>query len=236
MNPRTIQDSQFVPLHFLYEHEGFTLAFGRWENKDHALAMRWDGDGDAPGFPRGAGGQPKWFLVKRELRWPLLCTLLSSPPIHGSNVAGIAAALNVIVAETSGGGGLLQEPLASQWQAIVGKQIRIEPLPDLEAANDSQYMFRIQEVTESDVSLEKLSTNQSIRIPLFALSRPWGKETDGGFRAVIRHGALRFLNNTQRWRWAPDVAPAHGLQRAAPQSQRTVTMQAGHGRKIPGQF
>lgn len=102
MDPRTIRDSQFAPIHFVYADGGFTIAFGLWEDEYYSLGMRWDGEGDAAGYPLGRGGRPKWLVVKQELAWPILCSLLAAPASSGANVAAIVAALNVVEAERVG--------------------------------------------------------------------------------------------------------------------------------------
>jgi len=51
--------------------------------------------------PTGRGGRPKWFVVQRELSWPILCSLLAKPVINkgGANVSAVVAGLNVLDAE-----------------------------------------------------------------------------------------------------------------------------------------
>lgn len=125
---------------------------------------------------------------------------------------------------------MLQEPLSSHWQAILGKRVCVEPPYDLENPTESQSLFIVHEVTAADVSLEKLSNQQYVRVPLFALSRPWGKETEGGLRATITHGALRFVQNAQRWRWMPQGVALQPVEQTPPQLRRRVPIQAGGGR------
>ena len=104
MDPRSLHDSQFRLIHILYQDDGFTIAFGIWEDDTYLLAMRWDGEGDAAGYPVGRGGRPKWFVVQRELSWPILCSLMAAPVINkvGANVSAVVAALNVLDAERAG--------------------------------------------------------------------------------------------------------------------------------------
>ncbi len=100
MDPRSINDSQFRLIHILLEDNGFTIAFGTWEDESYVLAMRWDGEGPATGYPVGRGGRAKWFVVQRDLAWPMLCSLLATPVIsRGANVSAVVAALNVLDAE-----------------------------------------------------------------------------------------------------------------------------------------
>ena len=45
--------------------EKWSIAKGRWEG-DPAVAIRWDGDDDALGYPSSAG-HPVWFVLPRPL-------------------------------------------------------------------------------------------------------------------------------------------------------------------------
>lgn len=241
MDARKINDSQFAPLHFLYEREGFTVAFGVWEDKDYAIAVRWDGEGDAPGFPRGSGGQPKWLVLHRDLRWSFVCTLLATPSTPGNDVAGIAAALNVMTAERPGWAeGWLATPVRSHWLAAVGKQICIEPLYDLTQPNEpSQYHFLVRDVTATDVGLHKISFQQDVRVPLFALSSPFTDNDGVTLRATVLRGAIRFVlvqGMAKRWRWMPQdgaqiSSTTSGAPAPTPVTIRRVPIQSG--RRIP---
>src|SRR5436309_2904690 len=115
MDPCTIHDSQFTIIRpLIYHSDGFTAAFGLWERQHHCVAMRWDGEGDAPGFPLGRGGRAKWLALPKELTRPVLCSLLAAP-MPGISVPAIAQALGVLDAETAGSPvvGLLDEQVVA---------------------------------------------------------------------------------------------------------------------------
>lgn len=111
-------------------------------------------------------------------------------PPHQYSVAAPAIASK----ETS------DQALFRAWSERVGKTISLEPLSGIPRRKPDPW-FRVDDVTDADVGFTKTSTTQSLRVPLWALSRPWGKESEGELRARIQSGRLRFNLETERWRW-----------------------------------
>ncbi len=61
VNPRNFQVQQV-----LYNDGDFSIAWGKWQGGNMRMAMRWNGEGDDPGYP-SAFKNPIWFLVSDKL-------------------------------------------------------------------------------------------------------------------------------------------------------------------------
>jgi hypothetical protein len=68
VNPSRVNPKNFQVVEVLYDLNGFSVAWGRYEHGDIQLAMRWNGeDGDEDiGYPN-AFGNPMWFMLPPEL-------------------------------------------------------------------------------------------------------------------------------------------------------------------------
>ena len=76
MNPEKVRPKNFEPKKILYNENGFSIAYGIWEKKDHVIAMRWNGDSEEdPGYPK-VFGNPMWFIIHDDLMTTILKSLL----------------------------------------------------------------------------------------------------------------------------------------------------------------
>lgn len=91
-------------------------------------------------------------------------------------------------------------PLADEWRRLVGQRVCLEPLVGMPDERPDPW-FEVEGVTEVDVKFLKRSNDQHVRLPLHALSPPWGAPSEGGIRASIEAGRLVFDSGTERWRW-----------------------------------
>jgi len=83
-NPNSVNPHNFNTLEIVYSLNGFSIAWGEWEDGTRRLAMRWDGEGDDKGYPK-TFGNPVWFLLPNELSLPFLKALdIYSPKTHGN--------------------------------------------------------------------------------------------------------------------------------------------------------
>lgn len=87
VNPHNFQVHQII-----YNDGDFSIAWGRWEDGNMHLAMRWNGDGDA-GYPK-TFGNPVWFLIPGNLSIPILRGVLGA---EFSNAEAIADAIKDII-------------------------------------------------------------------------------------------------------------------------------------------
>jgi hypothetical protein len=72
--PEDVNPSNFEVIEVVYNLNGFSIAWGIWEEGNHRLAMRWNGNGDDQGYPK-TFGNPVWFILPQELSFPLLQAL-----------------------------------------------------------------------------------------------------------------------------------------------------------------
>lgn len=68
MDPEKVTPAKFKVHTVIYNNGEFSVAYGRWENSDSRLAMRWNGDGQDIGYPN-QGGNPLWFQLPNENIW-----------------------------------------------------------------------------------------------------------------------------------------------------------------------
>lgn len=59
----------------LMDDSEFSVAVGVWQKTERRLAMRWNGDGDDPGYPK-LFRHPVWFVLPEKLTMPTLKALL----------------------------------------------------------------------------------------------------------------------------------------------------------------
>lgn len=69
MKPELVKPSKFNIHTVIYDNGEFSIAYGKWENTDLRLAMRWNGDSEEEvGYP-SQGGNPLWFQLPNEGIW-----------------------------------------------------------------------------------------------------------------------------------------------------------------------
>ena len=72
--PEDVNPWNFEVREVIYDNNGFSVAWGIWEEDNERLAMRWNGDGTDAGYPK-TFGNPVWFLIPEELGLPFSKTL-----------------------------------------------------------------------------------------------------------------------------------------------------------------
>ncbi|MCU0351851.1 MAG: hypothetical protein MUF43_13650 [Flavobacterium sp.] len=75
MEPEKVNHSKFKVQHILYNNTEFSIAYGQYEGGQFCLAMRWNGSGNDPGYPK-LFNNPVWFLVDNKLKLPIIKSLL----------------------------------------------------------------------------------------------------------------------------------------------------------------
>lgn len=68
MKPEDVRPAKFHVHTIIYNNDGFSVAYGIWENSDTRLAMRWNGHEEEIGYP-SQGGNPLWFQLPNESIW-----------------------------------------------------------------------------------------------------------------------------------------------------------------------
>ena len=72
--PSVVNPHNFKVVEIIYNLNGFSVAWGIWEDDTYRLAMRWNGEGDDKGYPK-TFGNPVWFMLPQELSLPILQSL-----------------------------------------------------------------------------------------------------------------------------------------------------------------
>lgn len=80
-SPREVNPHNFKVLEIIYDLNGFSVAWGIWENGTKRLAMRWNGEGEDKDYPK-TFGNPVWFMLPNELSLPILQSLDAYNPLH----------------------------------------------------------------------------------------------------------------------------------------------------------
>lgn len=52
MKAKDVNPSNFKVENVVFENDDFSIAIGIWENGERRMAMRWNGYGDDPGYPK----------------------------------------------------------------------------------------------------------------------------------------------------------------------------------------
>ena len=76
-HPSEVNPSRFQVEKILYNIEGFSIAYGFWEDGNKHLAVRWDGEEGKLGFPQ-TFGKPQWLLIPDKLSVPITKALLDT--------------------------------------------------------------------------------------------------------------------------------------------------------------
>ncbi|MEK8019917.1 MAG: hypothetical protein VSS75_023850 [Candidatus Parabeggiatoa sp.] len=92
IKPEDVKPHNFKDHKILYNDGNFSIAWGKWENGDKHLAMRWNGGPGDVGYPK-AFGNPVWFLIPRNLSIPILRGVLGA---EFSDCGVIATAIDEI--------------------------------------------------------------------------------------------------------------------------------------------
>lgn len=87
--PEEVNPRNFLVDQIVFNDRDFSIAWGRWEDGSMHLAMRWNGEGPNPGYPK-TFGNPVWFLLPDHLTIPVLRGIL------GLEYSNLEAITNVI--------------------------------------------------------------------------------------------------------------------------------------------
>lgn len=69
MQPENVKPYKFHVHTVIYNNGDFSVAYGKWENSEVRLAMRWNGQSDDEiGYP-SQGGNPLWFQLPSDSIW-----------------------------------------------------------------------------------------------------------------------------------------------------------------------
>lgn len=79
--PNEVNPHNFHVEEVIYNLNGFSVAWGVWEDGSRCLGMRWNGEGEDKGYPK-TFGNPVWFMLPKELSLPLLKALDAYRPSH----------------------------------------------------------------------------------------------------------------------------------------------------------
>ena len=67
MKPENVNPGNFEVNKILFDNNEFAIAYGKFEEGENCIAMRWNGDGeDDKGYPK-TFGNPMWFIVHNDL-------------------------------------------------------------------------------------------------------------------------------------------------------------------------
>ena len=80
-DPDTVNPHNFSVDKIVYNLNGFSVAWGVWEDDTHRLAMRWNGTDTDAGYPK-TFGNPVWFLIPQDLSFSLLKAIEEIPASH----------------------------------------------------------------------------------------------------------------------------------------------------------
>ena len=76
-----VHHSKFPVDEVLYDHDGFSIAWGVYDGERRCLGMRWNGEEGDAGYPK-LFKNPVWFVLPAELTIPILKSLLDTPTDH----------------------------------------------------------------------------------------------------------------------------------------------------------
>lgn len=69
MIPERVKPEKFKVHTIIYNNGDFSVAYGKWENREIRLAMRWNGGSEEGlGYPN-QGGNPLWFQLPNDAIW-----------------------------------------------------------------------------------------------------------------------------------------------------------------------
>lgn len=92
-DPQFVNPSNFTQTRVLYNHDGFSIVFGTWnEDGDLKVAMRWNGEGEDQGYPK-LFGHPQWFIIHPDIAENILVGLLANNLLTDEEFANIRLSL-----------------------------------------------------------------------------------------------------------------------------------------------
>jgi hypothetical protein len=68
MKPEDVKPAKFKVHTIIYNNHDFTVAYGKWENAEIRIAMRWNGPDNKQGYPN-QGKNPLWFQLPSDSIW-----------------------------------------------------------------------------------------------------------------------------------------------------------------------
>lgn len=75
MNPEKVNPRNFQVNEIIYDNDEFSIAYGKFENGENCIAMRWNGIGDDDkGYPK-TFGNPMWFIIDNRLKQTFIKSL-----------------------------------------------------------------------------------------------------------------------------------------------------------------
>lgn len=90
--PQMVQHSRFPMAQYVFDGDGFAIAWGTWDEASPCLGMRWNGDDEGdPGYPK-VFGRPVWLVIPENLTRPILAGLLVAN-LPGTNLEAIVEVL-----------------------------------------------------------------------------------------------------------------------------------------------
>jgi len=105
-----------------------------------------------------------------------------------------------------------------RWTSLLYKNIRLEPLAG--GRSNLSDLFRVEAVTDVDVTMRKMSSDQRLILPLTDLSDPW-EITEVNPRARLIQGELRVNQKGDSWIY-------HADRSASPPKEKTSSGIEGH--------
>ena len=90
--PEYVTHSKFPVEEVIFNDGEFSIAYGEWNGERECIGMRWDGEGDDPGYPK-LFSNPVWFVLPKELSIPILVTLIEKKGANNSGIMHILSRL-----------------------------------------------------------------------------------------------------------------------------------------------
>lgn len=86
MNPEKVNPRNFEIDEIIYDNDDFSIAYGKFENGENCIAMRWNGYGDSDkGYPK-TFGNPMWFIIDNRLKQIFIKSLIGEKFANNSNI------------------------------------------------------------------------------------------------------------------------------------------------------
>ncbi|MCB0126370.1 MAG: hypothetical protein KDE58_29130 [Caldilineaceae bacterium] len=91
--PEDVNPHNFSVHQIIYNDGEFSIVWGKWQEEEMRLAMRWNGEGTNQGYPK-TFGNPVWFLLPVEITFPILRGMLGVDISDNKVIAQIIQQLN----------------------------------------------------------------------------------------------------------------------------------------------